>query len=85
MYIDTGKEYNEKDPKFEVGVHVRISKYKNICAKLYVLNWSEKGFAITKVKDSVPWTYVTSDLNGKEIAGTFYKKELQKTNQKNSE
>ena len=28
------------------------------------------------------WTYVISDLNGEEIVGTFYKKELQKTNQK---
>ena len=28
------------------------------------------------------WTYVISDLNGGEIVGTFYKKELQKTNQK---
>ena len=33
---------------------------------------------------NVPWTYVISDLNGKEIAGTFYEKELQKANQKES-
>ena len=37
---------------------------------------------ITKVKNIVPWTYVISDLNGEEIAGTFYGKELEKTNQK---
>ena len=37
---------------------------------------------ITKVKNTVPWTYVISDLNGKEITGTFYEKELKKTNQK---
>ena len=30
----------------------------------------------------IPWTYVISDLNGELIAGTFYEKELQKTNQK---
>ena len=30
----------------------------------------------------MPWTYVISDLKGKEMVGTFYKKELQKTNQK---
>ena len=35
-----------------------------------------------KVKNTVPWTYVINDLNGKEIIGTFYEKELQKTNQK---
>ena len=28
------------------------------------------------------WTYVINDLNGAEIVGTFYEKELQKTNQK---
>ena len=37
---------------------------------------------IKKVKNIVPWTYVINDLNGEEIVGTFYEKELQKTNQK---
>ena len=37
---------------------------------------------IKKVKNTVPWTYVINDLNGEEITGTFYEKELQKTNQK---
>ena len=32
-YINTGKESNDKDPKFKVGDRVRISKYKNIFAK----------------------------------------------------
>ena len=36
---------------------------------------------IKKVKNIVPSTYVTNDLNGEEIVGTFYEKELQKTNQ----
>ena len=36
---------------------------------------------IEKVKNNVPSTYVISDLSGEEIVGTFYKKELQKTNQ----
>ena len=30
----------------------------------------------------MPWTYIVSDLNGEEIIGTFYKKELQKANLK---
>ena len=34
-YIDTKKEVNYKDPKFKIGDHVRISKYKNIFAKGY--------------------------------------------------
>ena len=77
-YINADKGINNKDPKFKVGDHVRISKYKNIFAKGYML----KGiFAIKKVKNTVPWTYVINDLNGEEITGTFYEKELQKTNQ----
>ena len=80
-YIDADKEINNKDPKFKVGDHVRISKYKNIFAKGYMPNWSEEVFVIKKVKNTVPWTYVINDLNGEEITGTFYEKELQKTNQ----
>ena len=30
----------------------------------------------------MPWTYVISDLNGEETVGSFYEKELKKTNQK---
>ena len=37
---------------------------------------------IKKVKNTVPWTYVTNDLNGEETVGIFYQKELQKKNQK---
>ena len=77
-YINTDKEINNRDPKFKVGNHVRISKYKNIFAKGYTPNWSEEVFVIKKVKDTVPWTYVINDLNGEEITGTFYVKELQK-------
>ena len=81
-YIDSSKEINDKDPKFKIGDIVRISKYKNIFAKGYVPNWSEEAFVIKKVKNTVPWTYAISDLNGEEIIGPFYEKELQKTNQK---
>ena len=80
-YINIDKEINNKDPKFKVGDRVRISKYKNIFAKGYTPNCSEEIFVIKKVKNTVPWTYVIDDLNGEEITGTFYEKELQKTNQ----
>ena len=80
-YINISKEINNKDTKFKVGDHVRISKYKNIFAKGYMPNWSEEVFVIKKVKNTVPWTYVINDLNGEEITGTFYEKELQKRNQ----
>ena len=75
------RKINYKDCKFKVGDRVRISKYKNIFAKGYMHNWSEEVFVIKKVKNTVLWTYVIDDLNGEEIMGTFYEKELQKTNQ----
>ena len=81
-YINFKEEINDKDPKFKVGYHVRISKYKNIFAKGCTSNWSEEVFVVSKIKNTVPWTYVINDLNGEEIIGTFYEKELQKTNQK---
>ena len=80
-YIDFGKKVNDNDPKFKVGDHVGISKYKNIFAKGYSPNWSEEVFLIEKIKNTVPWTYVIDDLNGEEISGTFYEKELLKIDQ----
>ena len=80
-HIDFKQEVNDKNPKSKVGDYVRISKYKNIFAKGYTSNCSEEIFVIKKVKNTVPWTYVINDLNGEKIIGTFYEKELQKTNQ----
>ena len=79
-YFDSIKEVNDKDPKFKVSDHVRISKYKNIFAKAYTPNWLEELFVIKEVKNTVPWTYAINDLNGEEIIETFYEKELQKAN-----
>ena len=76
------EESNIKDPKFKIGDHVRILKYKNIFANGYTPNWSEEVFIVNKVKNTVPWTYEINDLNGEEIIGSFYEKELQKTNQR---
>ena len=53
-YIDFEKEVNNKNPKFKIGDHVRISKYKNIFAKGDMPNLSEEVFAIKKVKNTVP-------------------------------
>ena len=82
IYIDSSKEINNKDPKFKIGDIVRISKHKNIFARGYVPNWSAEVFVIKKVKNTVPWTYVISDLKGEAIAGMFSKKNFKKTNRK---
>ena len=52
-YIDFEKEVNDRDPKFKVGDHVRISKYTNIFTKGYMPNWLEEVFVISKIKNTV--------------------------------
>ena len=76
-YAEYNEDFNKKDPKFKVGDHVRISKYKNIFAKGYAPNWLEEVFVVSKIKNAVPWTYVVSDLNGEEITRNFYEKTSQ--------
>ena len=49
-YAEYSGDSNRKDPKFKVGDHVRISKYKNIFAKGYTQNWSEKLLLLVKLK-----------------------------------
>ena len=55
---------------------------KNIFAKGYTPDQSEEVFVVSKIKNTIAWTYVINDLNGEEMTGSFYEKELQKTNQK---
>ena len=81
-FFEYVEEFNKKDPKLKVGDNVRISKYREIFAKGNTPNWSEEVFIVSKVQNTVPWTYLINDLNGEEIMGSFYEKELQKTDQK---
>ena len=74
-HINSSKEINDEDPKFQISDIVRISKYENIFAKGYARNWSEEVFVITKVTNIVQWTYVISNLKRKEIYQIFYEKE----------
>ena len=48
-FAQYNEESNEKDPKFKVGDHVRISKYINVLAKGYTPNWSEEIFIIKRI------------------------------------
>ena len=79
-YAEYNENFNKKDSKFKVGDNVRISKYKNIFAKRYTPNWSEEVFVICKIKNTVPWTYVISDL-----LGDFIKENCKKLVKKNLE
>ena len=84
-YINSSKEVTDKDPKFQVGDHVSISKYKNIFAKGYTPNWSEKVFVIKEVKNTVPWTYVVMTLMVDNLLERFMKKNCKKQIKKNLE
>ena len=79
-YINSSQEINDKNPKFRIGDIVKISKYENLFGKCYVPNLSEEVFVIRKIKNTVSWVYVITDLRGKVIVGNFYEKEFQKTN-----
>ena len=58
--------------------NVIISKYKNVFTKGYTPNSSEEVFVIEKVKNSVPWRYIISDLNGEENVWRFYETNFKK-------
>ena len=67
-------EDNDKDSKLKLGDHVRIS-HRNVLRirrKGYDPNWSKEVSMIKKVIQTVSQTYIISDLNDEESAGTFY-------------
>ena len=80
-FTDFDVEKNDKDLKFNIGEHMRISKYKNTFAKGNMPNQSEEVFMIKNDKNTIPWTHVIEDLKDEEVVGTFYEEELQNTNQ----
>ena len=66
----------KKNSKFKIVDHVRISKYKKISAEGYTQHLPEEVFVVSKIKNTVPLTYVISELNGEPVTGSFYEKEL---------
>ena len=81
--IDFLKKVDDKDPKFKVGDHVRISKCKNIFAKGCTSICSEEVFVVSKIKNTVPWMYVINDLNVKKLLEHFMKKNYKRLINKN--
>ena len=78
MLVNQGNEpYNTS---MSLGGYMRISKYKNIFAKIYIPNWSEK---VLVVRNTVLWTYVFNNLNGQDIALTFQKEITKDKSKKN--
>ena len=75
-------ESQNRKPSFRIGDTVRICKYKRkTFDKGYTPNWTDEVFLIDQIRPTDPITYKIRDLNGEEIEGTFYREELQKTDQ----
>ena len=66
IYTEYGVELNDQDPKLKIADHAKISRYKNFFEKGHFPNWSE-GVFIKKVKNTIQWRYVISNLNGEKI------------------
>lgn len=79
--LNTSYNYSQekvKPPKFKVGDHVRISKYKHVFEKSYTPNWSTEIFTITDVNTQFnPETYYLQDIHKEPIQGGFYRENLQ--------
>lgn len=68
----------EKNPKFKLGEHVRVSRTKGAFTKGYLPNWSTEIYTIRKVQLTNPTTYLLKDAENKNILGGFYEQELLK-------
>ena len=83
IYIDFSKENNKEGPKFKIGDHVRISKYKTFLQKPMFQIDLKKFLWIKKLKALCCWHMLLVIL--REIVEMFYEKELQKQMKKSLE
>ena len=81
-YIDSSKKIIIKILNLKLVILLEYQHGVSIFGKGYTPNWCEEVSVIKKVKNTLPWTCVSKDLNGKEIVGTFYENEFQKAKQK---
>ena len=82
---DSFAEYNEDSNKKILNLKLVIM-LEFLSTKLFLLNdmlliCQKKSLLLIKLRMLFFWSYVINDLNGEEIKGSFYEKELQKTNQ----
>ena len=73
-YIDFDVENDDKDLKPKDGDNVGISKYRNIFAKGYTLNWSEEIFFVEKVEIIYHGIVISMILMAKKLLGRLIKK-----------
>lgn len=76
------KVQNIPRSRLQVGDFVRISKQKYMFDKGYTPSWTTEVFKIRIVQPTTPITYLLEDCNNLPVSGSFYKEELQKSNNK---
>ena len=67
-------EYNVDSMLKILNFKLEFQNTKKKIPKGYAPNWSEEGLVISKIKNTVPRTYLIMDLNGEGITGTFFEK-----------
>ena len=82
LYYDkVKKKLAQNKPSFKVGDKVRLGIQKDHFEKAYIINWTDKIYTIKDVKNTFPYTYTVQDDRGVEHKGSFYKQDLQKTDE----
>lgn len=71
--------FNDIKSDVKVGDRVRITQLKKTFGNKYQNNWTKEIFVIDKVVPTRPITYKLRALDGEEIVGSFYRKEIMKT------
>ena len=73
-YIDFDVENNDKDLKFKVGNHERISKYKKFLLNVTLQVGQNNFLWLKKLKNTAPWIYAINDLMAQKMLEYFMKK-----------
>ena len=60
----------------KLGILLEYQNLKTFLQRGYVPNGSEEVFLNSKVKKTVPWIYVNSDIKGEEIVVMFCEEEV---------
>ena len=82
---EDNEDFNKKDPKFKVGNHDRISKYKNIFAKGFAPIGRKKFLMLVKLKILFLGLMLLVTWMGKKLLEVFKKKNCKNQIKKNLE
>lgn len=72
------RKSNKTKYKFQVGDHVRVSKYKTTFSRGFTKSFTDEIFRVMKRVPSKPPTYILEDLSGDVLKGSFYEAEMVK-------